>query len=139
MMKMYLGIVGLVLVGVGGCGGASGEAACEPAGTWSVTASPAPGDDCAQPAETKTRLITVTNGTATITDPADGSEIGSGPLDSSCHMGFVKAAASPDQVAAGSADWTFTGATVSGTANANYSFADGTMCMQKLKLVGVRQ
>ena len=141
MMKTYLGIVALVLAGVCGCGSAGGEAAtCEPAGTWSVTASPAAGNDCAdgEMVATDTRVVTVANGTATITDTSTGA-MHAAPLDGSCHMAYVTAVSTSDFVAAGSTDWTFNGTSLSGAVNANVTATDGTKCTLKQTLTGVRQ
>jgi hypothetical protein len=136
-MTKTLGIAGLFLVGLAGCG--ASDEPCAPAGTWVVTASPAPGDDCGEPASTENRVVTVTNGTATITNPADGSTSGQGPLDSSCHLAYVEAISTTDFVAAGQSDWTFNGQSLSGTVSANVTFSDGSKCTLKQKLVGVRQ
>lgn len=132
----FLGML-VVVVGFAGCGT---DEPCAPAGTWSVTGTPLPEDDCSGgQAETSPRVITVMNGTATITDPSDGSSNSAG-LDASCHMSYVTAVSTPDYVAAGSGDWTFNGASLSGTISGHATLtADGSMCTLKIKLVGVRQ
>ncbi len=136
-MKKTLGIVGLLLAGFAGCGAA--DEACSPSGTWIVTASPTTGDTCGDTPSTGTRVISVVNGTATITDPSDGSS-NQGGLDSSCHLAYVEAISTTDFIATGQTDWTFKGSSLSGTVSAHVTAtADGSMCTLSESLVGARQ
>lgn len=136
-MKKTLGIAGLLLAGFAGCG--ASDEPCAPTGTWIVTASPTTGDTCGDDPSTGTRVISVVNGTVTITDPSDGST-NQGTLDSSCHLAYVEAISTTDLVLAGQTDWTFKGASLSGTVTAHVTAtADGSMCTVSESLVGVRQ
>lgn len=136
-LSTCLGIAGLFLaVGLAGCGG-SDEAACNPSGRWTVTTSPAAGDDCGEPGGTGTATVTVSNGTATIIDP-DGST-NQAPLDGSCHMAYTTQVSSADLVASGSTEWTFTKTYLSGSANAAVVFTDGRTCTLRQAMFGAPQ